>query len=256
MPPKAAPAAKPAAKTAAPAAKPAAKAAAPAPKAAAPKAAAPAPKAAAPAPKPAEKKPAAAATNGVYAKNWGHGSAEAAAKVFGAAGKVVSVRVRRGKFAQVWFDSAAAVKKAIDTFNGKEVDGKTLAVAAAKSAPKPKASEGSATIFVKPIFRESTTRKQVLEHFATAGKIVKLRTYRQNYAYIFFESAAAAQKALKEKNGSELKGKKLTVKASARSLEAEKKHAEHGALLIKVHAWKRQQAAAAKAAKTKAVVAK
>ena len=220
------------------AAKPAAKApakAAPAPKTvskAAPKTSAPAPTAA-----PPKAKAPASASNGVYVKNWGTGSVADAKATFGAAGAVSSARIRRNKYALVWFDNAASVKKAVDSFNGKELFGSTVTVTAAKAAVAADKHEASTVVHVSPIFRENTTRKEILTLFgATAVK--KLRTYRQNYAYVYFDSAASASKAIKDKNGSDFKGHKLIVKASSRSLESEKKKAAHGKLLSEIKAWK------------------
>ncbi|CUG93364.1 RNA-binding protein, putative [Bodo saltans] len=232
MPPKAA-----AAPAKAPAAKVAAKAA-PAPKAAAPAAKAAAPAAAAP-------KKAAAATsnsNGVYVKNWGQGSVADATAAFSAAGKVSHVQIRRGKYALVFFENSAAVKKAVDSFNGKEVNGTTVIVTAAKTAPKTDKHDASSVVFVGPIFRENTTRKQLFEFFA-GSKIVKLRRYEHNYAYVYLDSAATAQKVIKEKNGATFHGKVLTVKPSTRSLEQEKARNEHSKQLIEIHAWKQSKAA-------------
>lgn len=235
-------------KAAAPAAKPAAKAAAkaPAPKAAAPTKAAPAPAKTAPAaaaPKVEKKAAPTGTSNGVYVKNWGQGSVADATAAFSAAGKVLKAQIRRGKHALVFFENSAAVKKAIDSFNGKEVNGTVVSVAAAKTSPKADSHEGTSVVFVGPIFRESTTRKELFGLFNGVGKIVKLRTYRQNYAYVYFDSAAAAQKAIKEKNGAEFKGKTVEVKPSVRSLEKEKKRAEHSKVLIDIHNWKQQKAA-------------
>ncbi len=237
MPPKAA-----AAPAKAPAAKAAAKAA-PAPKAAAPapKAAAPAAKAAAPAAAP-KKAAATSNSNGVYVKNWGQGSVADATATFSAAGKVANVQIRRGKYALVFFENAAGVKKAVDSFNGKEVNGTTVIVTAAKTAPKADKHENSSVVFVGPIFRENTTRKELFALFA-GSKIVKLRTYEHNFAYVYLDSAAAAQKVIKEKNGTTFHGKVLTVKASTRSLEQEKSRNEQSKQLIEVHAWKQQKAA-------------
>lgn len=232
MPPKAA-----AAPAKAPAAKVAAKAA-PAPKAAAPAAKAAAPAAAAP-------KKAAAATsnsNGVYVKNWGQGSVADATAAFSAAGKVSHVQIRRGKYALVFFENSAAVKKAVDSFNGKEVNGTTVIVTAAKTAPKTDKHDASSVVFVGPIFRENTTRKQLFEFFA-GSKIVKLRRYEHNYAYVYLDSAATAQKVIKEKNGATFHGKVLTVKPSTRSLEQEKARNEHSKQLIEIHNWKQSKAA-------------
>lgn len=240
MPPKTAAApAKPAAKAAAPAK------AAPAPKAAAPAKAAPAPAkpaaAAAPA-KAAPAKAAAGASNGVYVKNWGQGSVADAIAAFSAAGKVSRAQIRRGKYAIVFFETPAAVKKAIDSFNGKEVAGTTVTVTAAKTSPKADQHENSAVVFVGPIFRENTTRKQLFEFFA-GSKIVKLRRYEHNYAYVYFDSAATAQKVIKDKNGAQFHGKTLTVKPSTRSLEQEKARNEHSKQLIEIHNWKLSQKA-------------
>ena len=218
------------------------------PKAAAPAKAAPAPAPKAAAPKPAEKKAdapkAKAATgNGVYVKNWGQDGSDVAKAVFGTAGKITSVTVRRGKFALVWFENSAAATKAISSFNNKEINGNVVEVSAAKTQPKPDKTEGSSVVFVSPVFRESTTRKTILSAFATSGKILKLRTYRQNNAYIYFDSPAAAQKAIKDKNGAEFQGHKLEVKLSTRKLDAEKKRAERAQLLISAHAWQKKEAA-------------
>ncbi|KPI88955.1 putative RNA binding protein [Leptomonas seymouri] len=210
MPAKAAPkSAKPAAKAAP---KPAAKPAAPKPAAKAPS-----PKVAAPA-KAAAPKAASGASNGVYVKNWGTGSVADATGVFSAAGNVTKVQLRRHRYAIVFFDSSAAVKKAIDLFNEKEVLGQTVLVVPAKTSPKPDAHENSACVFVSPIFRQNTTKKQAMELFAGV-KVQRLRMYRQNFVYAYLDSAAAAKKFVEEKNGTEFRGHKLRVKLSARSLE-------------------------------------
>ena len=209
MPPKAAP--KPAAKKAAAAAKPAAKAAAP-------KAAAkPAAKAAAA--KPAASKPTTAKTvssgNGVYVKGLGDADVAAVKALFANAGAVSQVRLRRNKFALVFFESAASVKKAVDSLNNKEVQGKTVTVTAAKTSPVTAASEGSKTVFAGPLFRTNTTRNQMRAIFDGCGKITKLRTYRQNYALVTFDSAASAAKAVSSKNGQTFKNKALKVALSS-----------------------------------------
>jgi RNA recognition motif-containing protein len=234
MPPKAAAAP---AKAAPKAAAPAKAAPAPAPKAAAPKAAAP---------KPAEKKPEApkakpAVGNGVYVKNWGEDGADVANAVFGSAGKITGVTVRRGKYCLVWFENSAAATKAISSFNNKEINGNVVEVSAAKTQPKAPKTEGSSVVFVSPIFRESTTRKTILTAFSTAGKIQKLRTYRQNFAYVYYDSAAAAQKAIKEKNGQDFQGHKLQVKLSTRKLESDKKRFDRSQLLVSAKAWQKKE---------------
>eukprot|EP01098_Paradermamoeba_levis_P010298 TRINITY_DN4324_c0_g4_i1.p2 TRINITY_DN4324_c0_g4~~TRINITY_DN4324_c0_g4_i1.p2 ORF type:complete len:219 (+),score=50.09 TRINITY_DN4324_c0_g4_i1:89-745(+) len=217
MPPKAA-APKPAAKAAAPAAKPAAKAAAPAAKPAA-KAAAKAAPAAKPAAKAAAPAPAvkAAAGNGVYVRGLGDAGVDAVKAIFAPAGNVADVRLRRNKFAIVFFEATASVKKAIDAFNGKDIKGHPVTVVSAKSAPKPaKSGANATTVFVSPLFRQNTTRAQIRGIFEGCGKITKLRTYRNNFAFVTFDSAANAAKAIKEKNGATFRNKKLLVKASIR----------------------------------------
>ncbi|KAK7199679.1 RNA binding protein [Novymonas esmeraldas] len=235
MPAKAAPksAAKPAAKAAP---KPAAKAPAPSPKAAAPKPAAKvAPKAAAPAPRAAP-----GASHGVYVKNWGTGSVADASAVFAAAGKVTKVQLRRHRYAIIFFDNAAAVKKAIDLFNEKEVLGQTVLVVPAKASPKPDAHENSACVFVSPIFRPSTTKKQILELFAGV-KVQRMRVYRQNFVYAYLDSAAAASKFVSEKNGTEFRGHKLRVALSARSLEKLLSRQEAAKVVIAAHRHHKEQ---------------
>ncbi|EKF33166.1 RNA-binding protein, putative [Trypanosoma cruzi marinkellei] len=224
-----------------PAAKPAAKAPAPkaekkgAAKAPAPKAAAPAPKAAAAAPKPAvrdaKQRSDAVNHNGLYVKNWGQGSVDDAKALFGTAGKVVGVRIRRRRYAIIFFENAAAVKKAIDLFNGKEFMGNVLSVVPAKTTPKPDPHANSSVVFVSPIFRASTTKKQILELFS-GMKVLRLRTYRSNYAYVYLDTPAAAQRAVKEKNGAEFRGKQLRVALSTRSLAKDRARAERARLLM------------------------
>ncbi|CAG9580073.1 putative RNA binding protein [Leishmania major strain Friedlin] len=224
------------AKAAAKPVKPAAKAApkpankAPAPKAAAAKPVAKAaPKAAAPAARPAS-----GSSNGVYVKNWGTGSVADAANVFSAAGKVVKVQLRRQRYAIVFFENSAAVKKAIDLFNEKEVLGKTVLVVPAKTSPKPDAHENSSCVFVSPIFRPSTTKAQVMELFAGV-KVQRLRMYRQNFAYAYLDSPAAAKKFVEEKNGTEFRGHTLRVALSARSLEKLRARQEAANVVIAAH---------------------
>ncbi|KPA84581.1 putative RNA binding protein [Leptomonas pyrrhocoris] len=225
------------AKAAAKPAKPAAKAAPkPAAKAAAPKPAAkaPAPKAAA-VPKPAAApKAAAGASNGVYVKNWGTGSVADAKAVFSAAGNVTKVQLRRHRYAIVFFDNSAAVKKAIDLFNEKEVLGQTVLVVPAKTSPRADAHENSACVFVSPIFRPSTTKKQAMELFAGV-KVLRMRIYRQNFVYAYLDSAAAAKKFAEEKDGTEFRGHKLRVKLSARSLEKLQARQEASKVVMAAH---------------------
>ncbi|KAG5494614.1 hypothetical protein JIQ42_02228 [Leishmania sp. Namibia] len=224
------------AKAAAKPVKPAAKAApkpvakAPSPKTVAPKPAAKAsPKAAAPAARPAS-----GSSNGVYVKNWGTGSVADATTLFSAAGKVTKVQLRRHRYAIVFFETPAAVKKAIDLFNEKEVLGQTVLVVPAKTSPKPDAHENSSCVFVSPIFRHSSTKKQVMELFAGL-KVQRLRMYRQNYAYVYLDSAASAKKFVEEKNGVEFRGHKLRVALSARSLEKLRSRQEAAKVLIAAH---------------------
>ena len=187
--------------------------------------------------KPVEKKaaaPKAAAGNGIYVKGLGEADAATVSALFEAkCGKVTKVQVRKGKYAQVFFDNSASVKKATETFNNKEVKGNLVTVAVAKSAPKAAAPDAK-TVFVSPIFGATTTRKQVFALFAGCGKVVRLRTYHNNSAFVYFDSAAAAQKAIKDKNGTDFQMKKLLVKTSVRTVEADKAAQVKREHLIKV----------------------
>lgn len=219
MPAKAAPAKKATPKAAAPA-KAATKAAAP--QAAAPK------KAAAPQ----------GAGNGVYVSKWGTENAEAAKAAFSACGAITSVQIRRNKFALVFFETAAGAKKAIDSFNGKNVCGTTVTITPAKTSPKKDAHEGTSVVFVGPYFAESTPRKVLIDLFKGAGKIQKVRTYANHTAFVYYDNAASASKAVKDLNGKELNQKTLTVKPSVRSAANDKAKREHALTMIQVHNWK------------------
>ena len=235
MPPKAAapkpatkPAAKPAAKPSAPAAKPAAPAAKPAAKAAPAAAAAP-----------AAPKAKGAAGFGIHVKGLGDENVDTVKAIFNSAGKVSDVRVRRGKYALVWFEAQPSVKKAVDSFNNKDVKGRTLTVAAAKAASPAPRHDSAKTIFVSPIFRQNTTRAQLRTLFGSYGKVEKLVTYRNNYAFVYFDNSAAAQKAIKDKNGSTFRNKALTVKPSVRTVEADKKKHDLRKKRMEVKSWQR-----------------
>ncbi|RNE98870.1 putative NRBD1, partial [Trypanosoma rangeli] len=160
--------------------------------------------------------------------------------IFSSAGNVVGVRVRRRRYAIVFFENVAAVKKAIDLFNEKEVMGSVVSVVPAKTTPKPDPHENSSVVFVSPIFRASTTKQQIRELFAGL-KVLRLRTYRNNYAYVYLDSPAAAQKVVKEKNGAEFRGKQLRVALSTRSLAKEKARAERAKLLMDAHKFNKKQ---------------
>lgn len=216
---------------------------APAPKAA-PKAAAAKPKAA-PAPAPAKKaapapkgtqapRDASNCANGVYVKNWGTGSVEDATRVFGQAGAVQGARIRRHRYALVYFENTASVKKAIDLFNDKVVLGEKVTVLPARSGPKADPKKTSATVFVSPIFRASLSKAQISALFQ-GYKVLRLRAYRQNYVYAFLDSHASAEKFQKEMNGMMFHDHKLRVELSAKSLKKVKEHQEHSAMLMEAH---------------------
>lgn len=219
------------------------KAKAPSPKSASPKAPSPksapskaAPKVASPkaAPKAAAPRAAPGSSNGVYVKNWGSGSVEDAIATFSAAGKVQKAQIRRHRYALVFFDSAAAVKKAIDLFNEKVVLDQLVTVVPAKTSPKPDPHQNSSCVFVSPIFRASATKKQIMELF-NGVKVLRLRTYRNNFAYAYLDSPAAAAKFVQEMNGKEFRGHKLRVALSAKSLKKLKVAHEHAQLLMAAH---------------------
>jgi hypothetical protein len=205
--------------------------AAPAKKAAAPAKAAAKPAAPAKAAAPAKKAAPASSGNGAYVKGLGNADVATVTALFeGKCGKVTGVQLRRNKYAQVFFENSASVKKAIETFNNKEVKGELVTVVAAKTGPKVDAADNASTVYVSPIFGASTTRKQIFALFQGCGKIVRLRTYANNSAFVYFSSAAEASKAIKEKNGTDYQGQKLTVKGSVRTVakdqakEAKRKH--------------------------------
>lgn len=209
-----------------------------------PKAAKTAPKAApakaktapAAAKKPAAPKaqPRAGSGNGVYVKDWANGSVEEAINIFQKAGAVQSAFIRRHKYALVFFENAAAVKKAIDLFDGKMVLGAKVTVQAARTSPKPDPKATSATVFVSPVFRGSCNKQQIMQLFA-GYKVEHMTTHRQNYVYAYFDSHATAERFLKEKNGSEFLGHKLRVELSAKTLEKVKAHRAQASLLMKAH---------------------
>jgi len=161
-------------------------------------------------------------SNGIYIKGLTTEDVDAVKAIFSTVGTVASARVRRRRFAQVFFETAASVKKACDQFNNKDFKGKQLSVVAAKTGPRLDRRVNTKVVVVRPVFRQNATRNQVRDLFRACGKIAKLRTYRQNYAVVYFDSAAAASKAIKDKDGSTFKDKALRVKPSVRSLEADK----------------------------------
>jgi hypothetical protein len=239
-----APAAKKAAAAKAPAAAPKKEVAAPAKPAPQAKAAAPQAKAA----KKVEGKAKAGSGTGIYIKNWCAEGSEFARTLFGNCGKVTDIRLRRNVFALVWFDHAAAVQKAMQSFNGKVIKGSALAIKPAKAAPPADKHNGSSVVFVAPVFRGSTSRSQLFKAFKPSGNIKKMKMYKNNTAYIYFENAAGAAKAIKDMNGKEFgpqAGKpgaaKLRVKASVRSLAADAKKEDQRKRFQQVYRWKREQ---------------
>eukprot|EP00757_Euglenozoa_sp_SAG-D1_P011013 gene11013-3314_t len=209
-----------------PAAKPVAKAAKPAAKAA-----------------PA-KKATGGASNGIYIKNLDFPGIDNAAvkELFTSAGKIDAVKLRRNKYAIVWFNDAAGQKKALD-FNGKTLKGKKITVSASTKAKPAGVIHGvtlynhdyvllliclphyaalnstATTVFVNNLSKNAK-KTQVSELFKDAGKIVKIKTYKNKTAggcgFIYFESNAAAGKALKQ-TGSVFMSQKLDVKLSVRT---------------------------------------
>lgn len=178
------------------------------------------------------------APHGIYIKKWGSASAEEAAALFKAAGNVTKTQIRRHRYALVFFDSAAAVKKAIDLFNGKEVLGEVVEITPAKTTPKPDPHENSSCVFVSPIFRSSTTKQQILDLFQ-GMKVLRLRTYRRNFAYVYLDSPAAAAKFVKEKNGTEFHNHTLRASLSSKSLAKLKARQESAKLLMAAHRHKK-----------------
>ncbi len=220
-----------------------------APAAAAPVAAATAPaKAAAPAKK-AKAAGGGSANNGVYIKNWGSEGSESLRAFFGSVGKISGTRLRRNRYAIVYYENPASVKKAVDTFNGKNVKGREVEVSPAVSGPKVKSTDGCKTVFVSPIFAGNTSRKQVRDQFQGYGKIVKLSIYRGNYAFVYYSDAAAAAKAAKEKTGAKFLGQALSVKLSKRTKERDEARAAKGVTRSQLLRFKRQNPTVVAAAK-------
>eukprot|EP00657_Telonema_sp_P-1_P009627 TRINITY_DN385_c0_g1_i1.p1 TRINITY_DN385_c0_g1~~TRINITY_DN385_c0_g1_i1.p1 ORF type:complete len:109 (+),score=66.61 TRINITY_DN385_c0_g1_i1:135-461(+) len=87
-------------------------------------------------------------------------------------------------------------------------------------------------------FAESTPRKVLIDLFKSAGKIQKVRTYANHTAFIYYDNAASASKAVKDINGKELNQKTLTVKPSVRSAATDKAKRAHALTMIQVTNWK------------------
>jgi len=211
--------------------KPAAKkpAAAPA-KAAAPKAAAP-----------ATAKPENAIT-GVMIRNLDFEglSHESVSQCFAHCGPVAEVRLRAGKYVLVFFEKRSQALKATE-MNGKVVKGTKIAVKFAKHAEATKPRDGNMSTVFCGDMPGCTTEKQLRAHFASCGKIVRVRIYeRRHHGFVYFSNAAEASAAMKladspfshGKDVSEMKvvprqlQRKLTLALSMRTKEWDAERAE------------------------------
>uniref|UniRef100_A0A7S1I8B6 RRM domain-containing protein n=1 Tax=Eutreptiella gymnastica TaxID=73025 RepID=A0A7S1I8B6_9EUGL len=175
------------------ASKPAAKKAAPK---AAPKPAAPAKKA-----KKAEKKKGGGAerpqVTGVYVTglDFEGMSHETVKEQFKHCQNITEVRLRHGKYALIFFGTKANANKALE-MNKKLVKGNKISVVLAKRARPTKVREGKCTTVFVGGLPGATTKKQLATHFADCGSITKVRVYSKHYGFVYFDSAAAATKAV------------------------------------------------------------
>jgi len=165
----------------------------------------PAPKAAAKksAPKPATKKASAtkkagSPKNGAYVKglSFPGQSNETVAEAFAKCGKVTEVRLRHGKYALIFFENEAGLKKARE-LNNKVVKGQKVSVEECKKA-KPTRNRASycTSVWIGGL-PGGATRQQLVKHFEVCGKVVKARVYNpKNQGFVYFENNAAAKKAV------------------------------------------------------------
>eukprot|EP00995_Heteronema_vittatum_P008003 NODE_315_length_1490_cov_1269.042332_g228_i0.p1 GENE.NODE_315_length_1490_cov_1269.042332_g228_i0~~NODE_315_length_1490_cov_1269.042332_g228_i0.p1 ORF type:complete len:433 (+),score=240.10 NODE_315_length_1490_cov_1269.042332_g228_i0:86-1384(+) len=123
-------------------------------------------------------------------------SHETVREVFKQYQKITEVRLRHGKYVLVFFDNAAAAAKAVE-MNDKTVRGNKITVQLAKRvAPTRPREEYCKTIWVSPL-PGGTTAKQLKKHFHEAGKIIRIRVYKEKQmGFVYFEDNATMLKAL------------------------------------------------------------
>jgi RNA recognition motif-containing protein len=217
----------------------------PAPKAKAPAAKAPAGKAAPAKQAKAAEAPAAAKSSGtqragVFIKDLDFEgmSHETVKELFKHCGKIREVRLRHGKYVLVFFVEQAAAQKAAE-MNGKTLKGNKVTIELLKRAnPTPEKADAATTIYVGNL-PGGTTKKQLSDHFHSAGKIIKVRVYNpRHFGFVYYADNASAKKALELAEVLFAHGKdvskvqvrsenqfKLELKLSIRSRELDQKKA-------------------------------
>jgi RNA recognition motif-containing protein len=160
-------------------------------------------------------------TAGVFIKGINAGDdIEAIKKVFKSAGNIVAARRRADKFCILWFDSQGAAKKAIESFHNKQVHGTKVSVVPAKAAPPRDRADYCKTIFISNV-SPNTTRVQLRAALSGYGEIIKIRSYRTGFAFVYFKDNKSAVKARNELNGKRLLNRFVDVKLSIRTKERE-----------------------------------
>lgn len=154
---------------------------------------------------------------------------ESVKELFVHCGPISQLRIKRnarqGGYVLIFFEQAASAKKCVDTMNGKTVKGNRIQVSVANNAkPVPDRSEFCKTVFVAPVSR-AVTKVQLREEFKSAGQPIKVRVYRAGYGFVYFKSVADCTNAMRNLDGKEMAGKKITLKRSVRTKEGDlKKH--------------------------------
>jgi hypothetical protein len=132
--------------------------------------------------------------------------------LFGAT--INEIRLRHGKYALLFFQTAAGAKKALD-LNGKSIQGAKVTTEAAKSKTTRDKSEYATTVFVGHL-PGAVTKEAVKKHFERFGTVTKVRVYDSRHqGFVYFNSNDAAKKALKLEEP--LFNHKLDIKLSYRT---------------------------------------
>ncbi|XP_016011299.1 polyadenylate-binding protein 4-like [Rousettus aegyptiacus] len=142
-------------------------------------------------------------------------------KKFSAAGPVLSIRICRDLltqrslgYAYVNFLHLADAQKALDTMNFDTLKGKPVRLMWSQRDAYLRKS-GIGNVFIKNLHR-SIDNKALYEHFAAFGKILSSKVMSDDagsrgYAFVHFQSQAAADRAIAAMNGALLKGCRLFV---------------------------------------------
>jgi hypothetical protein len=154
---------------------------------------------------------------------------ESVKELFAHCGPISQLRTKKnargGGYVLVFFEQASSAKKCVDSMNGKVVKGNRIQVSiAANAKPVPDRAEYCQTVFVAPISR-AVTKDQLREEFKTAGQTIKVRVYRAGYGFVYFKSVADCTNAMRNLDGKEIAGKKVTLRRSVRTKEGDLKKA-------------------------------